>query len=144
VHEDEFDFWLGEWTVRWGEGAHGANRVTKSLGDRVVVEEFDGRPGITLRGMSVSVFDRTAGEWRQTWVDNEGNYLDFRGGRRGEEMDLRRQAGDEWYRMLWTKIRPDSLLWLWQRSADGESWETLWRLEYERRIRGADEPQGRA
>ncbi|HXH98431.1 MAG TPA: hypothetical protein VNH40_14580, partial [Gaiellaceae bacterium] len=70
MHRDEFDFWLGSWNVRWADDAHGRNTVRKILDDRVVHEDFDGRPGTTLRGTSVSVFDESAGLWRQTWVDN--------------------------------------------------------------------------
>ena len=33
-----------------------------------------------FQGMSVSVYNPRLGQWRQTWVDNEGNYWDFRGG----------------------------------------------------------------
>ena len=32
-----------------------------------------------LRGLSVSLFNARSGKWQQTWVDNEGAYLDFVG-----------------------------------------------------------------
>ena len=63
---DDFDFWLGTWRATWGEnGAHGTNTVTKEYGGRVIQERFDGRPGIDLAGMSVSVYDAQADCWRQ-------------------------------------------------------------------------------
>src|SRR5262245_41907790 len=68
----DFDFWLGTWDVRWGpsERETGRNVITRSFGGRVVEERFDGRPGIDLLGMSVSVFDEHRELWRQTWVDD--------------------------------------------------------------------------
>lgn len=77
----DFDFWLGEWNVSWDEGrARGRNSITKEYGGKVVRERFDGRPGIALRGMSVSVYREDVDEWHQTWVDDAGNYFALRGG----------------------------------------------------------------
>jgi hypothetical protein len=71
----QFDFWLGEWALEWGEDGHGTNVIMKSLDDCVIVERFDGTPSIPLRGMSVSVYDARLGQWRQTWVDNQDSLL---------------------------------------------------------------------
>lgn len=133
VGDRDFDFWIGRWRVRWGDGAEGTNVVSKIFDGRVIVEQFDGRPGIGLQGLSVSVYDATEGAWRQTWVDSDGNYIPFTGGMRGNAMDLRGDRAGEPVRMLWRDIRPDSLRWLWERSPNGgSSWETLWELRYER------------
>ena len=40
--EQQFDFWLGEWDVSWGEGQGGTNRVDKIL-DGKVIREFSPR-----------------------------------------------------------------------------------------------------
>ena len=40
----QFDFWLGEWDVSWGDGQHSTNRVEATLGGCVIQENFDGRP----------------------------------------------------------------------------------------------------
>lgn len=48
------------------------------------------------------------------WLDSEGAYLDFAGGFEDGAMELRFD-------------------WSWQRSDDGgETWNTLWELEYAR------------
>ena len=39
--------------------------------------ELDGRPSLDFQGLSFSVYDRSAGRWKQTWVDSQGSYLDF-------------------------------------------------------------------
>lgn len=75
----QFDFWLGEWELAWGEEGRGTNVIATSLDDCVILERFDGTPSIPLRGMSVSVYDARLGQWRQTWVDNQGGYLNLDG-----------------------------------------------------------------
>ena len=135
--KDQFDFWLGYWRVAWEEDKRGTNRVSKILDGRVVREEFDGRPGIDLRGVSLSVFDEEGQVWRQTWVDNNGSYLDFVGGWREDRMVLEREipgtGGRIRQRMVWFDIDRDSLTWNWERSEDnGVSWQLVWQLRYER------------
>lgn len=114
---NELDFWMGEWDVEWetdGERSRGTNRVSRILDQRVILEEFDGRPGTSLRGLSVTTHDPVAG-WVQT-CQNERPVL---------------------LRMVWDDIRSDGLTWRWERSLDGgRGWETLWRLEYRRRRPG--------
>ena len=87
---DDFDFWLGTWNVRWGTGDDetGRNVISRAFGGRVVEEQFDGRPGVDLRGLSVSVFDMHHDVWRQTWVDDSGNYFALEGGIVDGEMIL--------------------------------------------------------
>jgi hypothetical protein len=139
---DDFDFWLGTWNVRWGatEKESGRNVITRSFGGRVVEERFDGRPGVDLLGMSVSVFDPHRELWRQTWVDDAGNYFALAGNLVGGEMELHCDEHngperDAVYRMRFFDIARDSLTWTWERSVDGrETYEELWRLRYERAV----------
>jgi hypothetical protein len=133
----QFDFWVGEWDATWGENLHGVNRVTKRWG-MVVVEEFDGRPGMALEGHSVSVYDVPSKQWKQTWVDNQGSYLDFTGGFADGRMTLSRsfeQNGKTVHqRMVWYDIQPKQFDWNWERSLDGgKTWEVVWKIRYVRR-----------
>ena len=136
----QLDFWLGDWILTYtqdGKALQSRNRVTKILGGCAILEEFTGAPGIALEGRSVSVYDPEAKRWKQTWVDNEGSYLDFIGGVRDGRMVLQREAerGGRRFlqRMVFQDIRPDALKWLWQRSADGgASWTTQWEIDYRR------------
>jgi hypothetical protein len=132
----QFDFWLGEWKLTW-DGGSGMNRIRPEFDGRVIVENFDGRPDISLRGISVSVYDVDARAWRQTWVDSDGRYLDFVGRFRNGEMDLRREGMHDGrpalFRMLWHDITPESLRWNWEHSSDeGVTWHTRWAIVYER------------
>ncbi len=135
----QFDFWLGEWDCSWdvGDGRHVAtNSVYLDLDGKVVVESFDGRPSLDLQGLSFSVYDRSAGCWKQTWVDSEGSYLDFAGSFENGVMELRRSGevdgAPALFRMRWENIERESLDWSWQRSDDGETWTSLWEIEYRR------------
>jgi hypothetical protein len=133
----QFDFWMGDWDATWGEGARGVNRVSKRW-DTVVVEEFDGNPGMPLEGHSVSVYDANAKQWKQTWVDNQGGYLDFTGAFADGRMTLSRSFQKDGQtihqRMVWYDITPDRFEWNWERSLDaGKTWEVQWQIHYTRR-----------
>lgn len=141
--QKEFDFWVGSWDLTWpgekpGEVAHGTNQIRRVLDSCIVQENFDGTDSMHLRGMSVSVFDTRAGKWKQTWVDNEGGYLDFIGEFKNGEMILSRQAtrpdGTKiLQRMVWKNLRPDEFDWSWESSKDdGNSWQVLWPIHYKR------------
>ena len=125
----EFDFWVGEWEARWGEEGRGRNSITKELDGKVVFERFESPQ---LNGISVSV-QCADGVWRQTWVDSDGNYLDFEGGPDGEAMELRRAANGSVFRMRWHDVERDAFRWDWERSDDGgATWEPLWQIAYTR------------
>jgi hypothetical protein len=133
----QFDFWVGEWNLTWGEDQHGTNTVTKILGGCVIQEQFNGNPASPFIGMSVSSYNHQLEKWQQTWVDNSGGYLDFTGELRDGKMILSRQAEREGnvilQRMVFYNIQENSLDWNWERSADdGETWEVLWHISYQR------------
>jgi hypothetical protein len=132
----QFDFWLGEWDCAWrSDGLEhvGTNSVYADLGGTVVVENFDGRPSLDLQGLSLSVYDRKAQRWKQTWVDSDGTYLAFVGGFEDGAMELRREAGGAVFRMRWEHIEPNAFDWSYARSDDGgETWTPLWEIGYSR------------
>ena len=141
------DFWVGEWDLTWpggqagtpeGETGRGTNTITKEHGGCVVHERFDSEAGFT--GESVSVYNARAGEWRQTWVDNQGGYLLFTGSPSDEAMELRTasvttpQGQTAVSRMTWRNVTADALDWHWQRSTDGgATWTDVWVIRYTRR-----------
>ena len=69
---NDFDFWLGQWNLTWGSDGQATNQVSRILDEQVILEQFDARPGDQLAGMSVTVYDAKADQWKQTWVDNTG------------------------------------------------------------------------
>ena len=135
------DFWLGEWELTYqGEGgkpARSRNTITKVLNGCAVFEEFSGAPGTRLDGRSYSTFDRATRQWKQTWVDNTGAYLDFAGGTTEGQMYFMRDAQRDGkrfkQRMIFQDVQKDSLTWRWQRSDDGgATWVTQWEIAYRR------------
>lgn len=133
--ETQFDFWLGEWECTWGEDSKGTNRVERILDGKVVQENFNGDG---LHGISHSVWDLERKLWCQTWVDNNGSYLDFTGSFRDGQMILSRDAivrGEACkQRMVWYNNTNDEFDWNWERSGDGgETWEVKWQIKYKRK-----------
>ena len=142
MENEQFDFWIGEWELTWAENGRGRNVITKILDGKVVQEQFESLPADgspDLVGMSVSVYNAQTAQWQQTWVDNQGSYLDFVGGMVGDEMILSRQAvvnGESvQQRMVWAVIKPDSINWRWERAGDeGVTWQVVWAIKYERKV----------
>ena len=142
--QKQLDFWVGEWDLTWpgnnaGETAHGTNSIRRILDGCIVEENFSGGDALHLRGKSVSIFDATAGKWKQTWVDNEGGYLDFVGESKDGQMILAREAtrpdGSKGLsRMVFKNITPDEFDWSWEGSKDGgRTWTVVWPIHYMRR-----------
>ena len=139
----QFDFWVGDWDASWpgnkpDEVQRGHNTIHKILGDCVVQEQFDGGEATGLSGLSVSTYVPAAKKWKQTWVDNQGGYLDFVGEFASGEMVLSRHGrnlkGQEIdQRMIYKNITANSFDWSWEQSTDGgKTWTVAWPIHYVR------------
>ena len=136
----QLDFWIGEWDLTYASETnivHSRNRISKILDGCVIMEEFSGAPGSKLDGRSYSTYDRFSKQWKQTWVDNSAGYLDFVGTTVQGDMAFAREFEKDGrkvrQRMVFTKVTPESLKWLWQKSEnDGQSWITTWEIDYKR------------
>jgi hypothetical protein len=82
----QFDFWVGDWDVvpNGKPAAPGQkpsrNTIVKSHGGCVLVENWDAG---TQTGQSFNIYDRSRGQWHQTWVDSNGGLHDYWGERVG-------------------------------------------------------------
>ncbi len=142
--ESYFDFWLGKWDLTWkdsdGTVARGTNHIEKILNGKVIKENFEAHSGDYegFTGKSYSVYNANIREWKQTWVDNQGGYLDFTGKFEGNKRIFIRkgenQEGEQiLQRMVFYDITADSLTWDWEMSEDdGETWQPQWRINYKR------------
>ena len=131
----EFDFWLGDWELTWGENDHGTNRIERIMDGAAIQEKFEGDE---YKGMSVSVFSKEDNRWHQTWVDSSGSYLDFTGEFSDGKMILARDGivGGKpvKQRMVWYDITGNNFQWSWERSEDeGITWHVIWKIQYQRR-----------
>lgn len=144
AQQKQFDFWVGSWELTWpgntaGEVAHGTNNVTRVLDGCVVEENFSGGDAMHLRGLSVSLYNARSSTWQQTWVDNEGAYLDFVGEFKDGQMTLAREAtkpdgSKVIQRMVYKNITPAEFDWSWESSSDGgKTWKVLWPIHYKRK-----------
>ena len=143
--QKQLEFWIGEWDLTWpgdkpSEHGHGTNSIRRVMDGCVVEENFSGGASMHLRGMSVSTFDSTTHKWKQTWVDNEGGYLDFIGEFKDGQMILAREAtvkdGNKvLQRTVFKNISATELDWSWERSLDGgRTWQVMWPIHYTRKI----------
>ena len=142
--QKQLEFWVGEWDLTWpgqkqGETDHGTNTIRRVLETCVVQENFSGESAMHLHGMSVSIFDTRAGKWKQTWVDNEGAYLDFVGEFKDGKMILARDAvrpdgTKAIQRMVFKNISRNEFDWSWESSIDGgKTWQVQWPIHYKRK-----------
>lgn len=135
----QFDFWVGEWDLTWGENLRGTNSVRK-LWNACTIEENFTDPNTNLQGKSWSVYDPKKKKWQQTWIDNNGSYMLFEGEFKDGQMLLSRQQSNaqgelQHFKMLFYNIAQNSFDWAWQQSKDNcQTWETLWQIHYQRRL----------
>jgi hypothetical protein len=139
----QFDFWLGDWNAIWtdndGRQQTGSNHVINLFNGCTIEENFNGEPGTPLIGKSFSVYDSRGKIWKQTWVDNQGSYLDFTGKFKDGKMILTREfttnkGNSIKQRMTYFNITKNDFDWNWEISKDnGKTWELKWKIHYERK-----------
>jgi hypothetical protein len=142
--EAYFDFWLGTWELTWkdadGTEAKGTNHIERVLDGKVIKENFEAVSGAYegFVGKSYSVYNPNTREWKQTWVDNQGGYLDFTGKFEEDKRIFIREGVNQngeaiLQRMVFYDITKDSLTWVWEISEDdGKTWQLRWRIHYQR------------
>lgn len=135
--KNTFDFWIGKWDAYWNDSLKGTNEISKILNNMVVSENFNTSDGL-FSGKSWSVFDSASNIWKQAWVDNNGAYMLFTGGREGDNVvlnmtDAKLRNGDTYYmRMVFSEIKSESFIWDWQSSKDKTAWKSAWMIHYKR------------
>jgi hypothetical protein len=144
AQQKQFNFWVGEWDLTWpgqngGASGHGTNSIKRILDQCIVQENFSSLDASNLRGTSVSVYDLHSDHWKQTWVDNQGSYLDFVGAVKDGQMILQRDGTGRdgkkiLQRMVWKNIGPSEFDWSWESSKDeGKTWQINWPIHYKRK-----------
>lgn len=139
VHR-EFDFWVGEWAVFTGGRRAGTNRIERRLGGCALAETWtnvQGREGRSFNWVDRSSF--TQPRWRQLWIDDMGNTLDYTDGAvrdgamrfSGHTLDAR---GDTVLQKLtFVPVHADTVRQVFEQSTDGGvSWRTTWEGLYVR------------
>ena len=138
-----FDFWIGEWNVSpWAQtggdpASAGVNRVTTMLDRCGILEEWTGTAGD--KGSSINFYDTNRGKWRQIWIADNGNSLDYEGDLINGEMRFtgwtKGPSGNRVLQKLtFFAIAPDTVRQLFESSSDdGKTWTSGFDARYVRR-----------
>ncbi|MFZ1703590.1 MAG: hypothetical protein WAT79_04550 [Saprospiraceae bacterium] len=136
-----FDFWVGDWNISYldskGDTLYGMNTIEKTLGGKVIQENFSSAVGFD--GTSISVYNGKQNQWHQAWADNQGGFFHFIGDLEDDTPVFKTNpvvVGDKIVvsRMIFYDIQPNSFTWDWQSSSDGgKNWNLAWRIWYQRK-----------
>lgn len=136
------DFWVGEWTCsgpsltdpakKTYSPTKGENSIKKILRGKVIEERFSMKG---FKGLSYSVYIPREKKWRQTWVDDQGSYIDLEGGQEGDTVVLTTlpREGAPQSRMVFSNITPNSFKWVWETKQKDGTWLNYWTLDYKRK-----------
>lgn len=117
-HHDDFDFWLGSWTVyNVDKKIVGHNTITKLYDNCVLREEWVSQS--TNRGTSTNFYNAQDNSWNQIWVDNSGFSLSLKGGLENGVMvlksDLQEGKNGKYYSQIsWTPNNDGTVTQLWE------------------------------
>jgi hypothetical protein len=132
-HARDFDFWIGEWTVRDPSGTQvGASSIQLILGQCVILENWTDGGGRS--GKSINVFNREKQKWQQTWVDDRGGVIEFvngelKAGAMSFEAEVLVPDGTKQKRRLtFFPLAPDQVRQFSEGSSDGGK---TWFVEYD-------------
>jgi len=129
-----FDFWVGSWEARTEDGVlQGHNRIELVLGGAAIVERWTGATG--YRGTSLNRYDRRTDTWRQTWVDDQGDIVEFENGtaRDGRVVFGATDPEGGQRRLTFEDGGPDAFRQLSETSADnGRTWTVEYDFRYRR------------
>jgi hypothetical protein len=134
----QFDFWLGDWEVRNGEGdVLGSNEITRVARGCGLLENWRGIDG--GRGLSLNTYEDSGRTWTQRWV-GDGATLWLKGGLEANAMVLtgtdKRNSpkGAVLDRITWTPLPDGRVLQQWDISPDGgRLWLVAFKGYYQRR-----------
>ncbi|MFD1314122.1 DUF1579 family protein [Namhaeicola litoreus] len=140
--KDMFDFWVGDWNLTWtnqdGSVGKATNSISKILDELVLWENFVAEGQNGLKGMSYSVYNAQQKSWKQTWVDNQGSHIVLNGlMEEGNPVFMtvttETNTGTQQFRMVFSQITPNSFIWDWQRKTNDGSWQSSWKINYNRK-----------
>jgi hypothetical protein len=134
----QLDFWVGEWDVRTTAGQlAGTSSVQQILGDCVVFENWTSTGGGA--GKSFNFYNKTSGQWQQTWVDDRGGVTEFHGGFKDGAMRFEASGKDaagksQVQKLSFTPLPDGSVRQFCEASTDGGvTWATQYDFTYTRR-----------
>ena len=135
-----FDFWLGDWEVRTGNGQlAGHNSIRSAERGCLLTEQWTNTSGGT--GMSINYLDTITGKWVQVWLAEGGSQIMISGGMTDEGMKLvgtLHEVSDGStvpFRGLWTTLPDGRVRQFFEQSNDGGATWVPWFEGFYSRIR---------
>ena len=138
-HRHAFDFWVGKWNVTQNGQFAGTNDIEPILGHCVLLEQWKGATG--QQGKSFNYYDPGTKHWRQVWISDTGNVIEFTGEARDGGMFFTAQTVDPDdgsvtdHKFDFTQYDNGDVRQHWQTSTDGgKTWTTVWDGRYARQV----------
>jgi hypothetical protein len=135
----KFDFWVGEWEVRSGQGrVVGHSRIEIVSGQCALLENWTDASGAT--GKSLNAYNPSLNRWQQFWVGQGGGVTEFRDSH-WEESSLVFTAmispdSVRRHRLTFTPLSSDLVRQLGEQSDNGgASWTVRYDFTYHRVVR---------
>ncbi len=139
----QFDFWLGYWEVRDGEGNLGGhNRISAEQNGCVLEEQWRSVRGGT--GQSLNYYDPGSGKWRQLWVDAGASIIDISGGLKEGSMVLEGRIYyltadvEKPFRGTWTLLEDGRVRQFFQEQDAEGQWQTWFEGFYSRTVEAVE------
>jgi len=125
----QFDFWLGHWSVTTNGKPAGENHIKKVYSGCALAENWSSSSS-EFQGGSYNIYDQSRKLWHQTWVDSSGSLLQLEGGLVDGSMVLQGNTIDKGgepvqQRISWTPNSDGSVRQHWQVRKQNASWKTI-------------------
>lgn len=145
---DDFDFWVGEWTVTTMDGKTflGENEVTKVADGCLLLENWMGIQN--AKGNSMNYYNPLTKKWRQFWVDNAGYSIDYEGTFEDGKMTLEglffthKDGSSLPFKGEWTPLEGGDVRQTFYMKNEGE-WVVNWDARYSKKISRANESESK-
>ena len=134
----QFDYWLGDWTITYpGAPGGSTSKVYLTLDKCVLVESWDGGQG--HKGENVFAYSSDDGSWHGMFADNQGRVHVFEGkvmpGAAEFYGPSRSSSGATVLnRIRVARVTADKVMQTWEKSIDnGGTWTVEFQGEYSRK-----------
>ena len=135
---DEFNFWVGEWTVYDNASGNlaGMNSISKEEQGCLILENWTSSAGGT--GTSMNYYNPLNRQWRQLWVSAGRYAIDIAGGLSNDSMVMSGRiyyftGSEEQFRGTWSVADDASVRQLFEQyNSDTQEWDVWFDGRYVR------------